>query len=105
MKTIRNGMFETNSSSVHTITMCSGSDYDKWEKGELVYDRWREELVNPSSVDPSLFHENDDDDDGYFKSPDDFFEYIEQCAFETYTKKFTTEKGEKIVAFGYYGHD
>lgn len=34
-KQIRCGVFETNSSSCHSITMCMKSDYDRWEKDEL----------------------------------------------------------------------
>ena len=37
MKIIRNGVFETNSSSTHSITMCMKSDYEKWKDGELYY--------------------------------------------------------------------
>lgn len=37
MKIIRNGVFETNSSSTHSITMCMKSDYEKWKNGELYY--------------------------------------------------------------------
>ena len=35
MKVIRRGVFETNSSSTHSITMCSKEDYDKWESGDV----------------------------------------------------------------------
>ena len=42
---IRRGVFETNSSSVHSLTMCTGSDYDKWKNGELVWSRWDDELI------------------------------------------------------------
>lgn len=31
---IRRGVFETNSSSTHSITMCMKSDYDRWSNGE-----------------------------------------------------------------------
>lgn len=34
---IRKGLFETNSSSTHSLTMCSEEDYDKWENGELFF--------------------------------------------------------------------
>ena len=30
---IRTGLFETNSSSVHSLVMVSGNDYEKWKKG------------------------------------------------------------------------
>ena len=37
---VRKGVFETNSSSTHSITMCLESEYDKWLKGELFLCRW-----------------------------------------------------------------
>ena len=40
-KQIRRGVFETNSSSVHSLTMCSSDEYEKWEIGELLY--WEDE--------------------------------------------------------------
>ena len=39
---IRNGVFETNSSSTHSITICSQDDFDKWKKGELLFDNWND---------------------------------------------------------------
>ena len=32
---IRRGTFETNSSSVHSLTMCTQSDYDRWKMENL----------------------------------------------------------------------
>ena len=37
MKVIRQGVFETNSSSTHSLTICSGEEYSKWENGELYW--------------------------------------------------------------------
>lgn len=34
---VRQGVFETNSSSTHTLTICSKDDFDKWEKGEVFW--------------------------------------------------------------------
>ena len=42
---IRRGVFETNSSSVHSLTRCTSSDYDKWKNGELVWSRCDDELI------------------------------------------------------------
>ena len=37
MKTqIRRGVFETNSSSIHTLAITTNTDWDKFEKGELL---------------------------------------------------------------------
>lgn len=35
--TVRQGVFETNSSSVHSLTMMMKDDYEKFENGELFY--------------------------------------------------------------------
>ena len=39
---IRRGVFETNSSSTHSLTMCSRDTYSKWERGEVYRHSWRE---------------------------------------------------------------
>ena len=31
---VRKGLFETNSSSVHSLVLCSESEYEKWKNGE-----------------------------------------------------------------------
>lgn len=41
MLQIRKNVFETNSSSTHSITMCSQDEYDAWMKGDvLLNDGW-----------------------------------------------------------------
>lgn len=124
---IRRNVFETNSSSVHSITMCSKDDFEKWENSDYYfwhrYDKpWvigtKEEIIkllkletwrdgtpiyadidwdNEESVN-DLFEENDIlTSDEYF---DKYNEYL-----ETFVEYYTTPKGEDVVAFGYYGHD
>lgn len=34
---VRQGVFETNSSSTHTLTICSKDDYDSWKRGEVFW--------------------------------------------------------------------
>lgn len=43
---IRRGCFETNSSSVHTLTLCSKEDYKAWENGEKVFDYYAEKIID-----------------------------------------------------------
>lgn len=45
-QSIRRGVFETNSSSTHSLTMCSEDEYEKWIKGELYFIPSTEEFVN-----------------------------------------------------------
>jgi len=45
MRVIRRGVFETNSSSTHSLCIASKEDFKKWQNGELVYDSWSDKLV------------------------------------------------------------
>ena len=98
MKTqVRRGIFETNSSSVHSLTMCTADDYDKWKRGELLYDRYNEELVSAEGVSDNSRHLN----------MEEFYAYYDddECCYETFTQGFVTPTGEEVVAFGYYGEN
>lgn len=46
MRKIRYNTFETNSSSTHSITMCTGEEYEKWKKGEIFFVRGLDDFVN-----------------------------------------------------------
>lgn len=94
---IRRGVFETNSSSVHSLTMCTQSDYEKWKDGEFIYDYWDGKLISTDESD-------DDYDEGRYYTYDRFNEYSE-FNYETFEDTFTTENGDAVIAFGYYGHD
>lgn len=117
MRQIRRGVFETNSSSTHSLTMCSEEEYDRWEKGELVLvDSWsvdenfitREEAINFvkeegdfDDVDMSDKQEVDDILRDYeYISYDKYWDNDELEGFED---SYTTPSGEKVIAFGLYG--
>lgn len=97
---IRRGVFETNSSSVHSLTMCMESDFDKWVAGELVWSRYGDELV-PITDKVKKSMENDE---GEYLTYDQFndWNYLD---YETFEKTYNTPNNESVVAFGYYGHD
>lgn len=124
MKTIvRKGVFETNSSSTHTMIMCTGEEYQKFEDGEMLIYWMDEELFSYDDIVDLItddyykdkFSESGIDitdkkavvkwaaaniDD--LQDADDF--YDDTC-LETFYQLFTTESGEKVVAFGKYGCD
>lgn len=119
---IRRGVFETNSSSTHSIAMCSGEEYDKWCSGNLLF--WVgkkkfgtkediiEELKELTRWDNSLMYPDvnwDDDsvvadifDSEEIQTSDEFFddEYL-----ETFEETYHTSNGEEVVAFGKFGYD
>ena len=45
MKTIRNNVFETNSSSTHNVSVFYTEDYEKFRNGELLYNPESDELI------------------------------------------------------------
>ncbi len=121
-ETIRRGIFETNSSSVHSIVMCNSDEYNKWRNGDVYYDRWNTKFVKANdsilkareceSYDQaySLYisdKENEFYSDCYhrFLTWDEFFNDYEYIDHETFKDEYTTKSGETVVAFGYYGHD
>ncbi len=89
---IRPEVFETNSSSVHALTVCTKAEYAAFKNGELLYDNWDDKLV-------SLEEKNDDTFD---------YDEFQERGYEyggTYSHQFTTPSGDEMVVFGYYGHD
>ena len=127
---IRQGVWETNSSSTHTCCICSKNEFGKWKRGELLYDRHKEELVSKDmlkdkkyrpklkarydSIKESFWKEFEDLTeeelkrfwDKYFDE-DDFIDYDtwnRSDDLNSYIQEYTTEQGEEIVAFGQYGY-
>lgn len=111
MLQIRQNIFETNSSSVHAMSICSEEEFDKWVKGELLYStetnkfyteqEAREEILTyykdsqkKPIIDSELFY--------YFNFMD-YQKYGE--GFEYFEEKYTTKSGDKIAIFGYHGWD
>ena len=94
MKTIiRRGVFETNSSSTHSLTMTSKEEYDKWQSGELVFNEWDKTFHKVDSTEAK----NDD-----CKTCDEFWD---DCDYETFHEEYKSPSGDVVVAFGYYGGD
>jgi len=92
---IRKSAFETNSSSTHTLTICTQDEFDQFKQGKKVYvyglygDKL-EELQEPQ------------DDD--YSEQETYEQFFADDMMETYMKQYTTPNGEKIVVFGKYGY-
>jgi len=110
----RQNVFETNSSSTHSMVIAMDSDFEKWEKGEVYYcDDWW------SSKDKDRFTSGKfypkEEIDAYYESIGeerdvyDFCTYDEFCDtdyLEVDENSFTTPSGETIrtvCKFGYVG--
>lgn len=111
---VRQGLFETNSSSVHSITMCMENDYEKWKNGELIFSNDAYKLVPLTNEEYREWKKGYDESiekygeyDGYYEflTYDQFFNDWEVQEYETFIDNFKSASGDNVVAFGYYGHD
>ena len=126
-KQIRNNVFETNSSSTHSMTICMKDDFDKWSSGEclrledsfLPKEEARKKNVellqkysDASEKEIQQYSEGEIELNElvsrwdlieYYHSP---IEEDDSCGSLDYFKgTYTTRNGDKVVAFGYYGYD
>ena len=97
---IRRNVFETNSSSTHTITIITEEEYNDWSSGKLLYDRWDGEFIPADSVTDEE-RENREE----LCSLNEWFRHYEGRGMETSCVHHTTKSGDKIVVFGYGGYD
>lgn len=99
----RIGLFETNSSSVHSLTMCNDDMYKRWVSGDGVYfKRWDNKLVESTTE-----IEEDREETGTYTAYLTYNEFndYDYVGMVTFDEEYTTESGETIHAFGYYGYD
>lgn len=126
---IRRGVFETNSSSTHSLTMMLKTDYERWEnEGLLLYTGsgrcWKDKSIAPKNnnlytkeevinfIKSGKYYQetdfatmSDEELREYFKEAD--FEYSDDSNddLEGFYEEFTTPSGDTVVAFGEYGYE
>lgn len=121
MRQIRAGVFETNSSSTHSITICTQDEYNKWRKGDFVWNRYSEELMSVDDMFEKMVGRKyscvnelkELKETDYEKFLDEIKEhgyltyenYCERDWLEGYMNEYETPGGEHIVVFGEYGYD
>lgn len=135
MISVRRNVFETNSSSTHSITMCSEDEYDKWKNGELFYKRWdgefytKEQIIEKARIRKKECIEKQEKGESIYRYEEKYMkaetdeelyevEYDEEeyqnyddfwdyieSEYETFEDNYTTKNGEKIIAFGYHGYN
>lgn len=119
---VRRGVFETNSSSVHSIAICTKDEFNAWRNGELYKnDGWwgnsilpyvrknfitKDEALNLISNSSYYKPMNEGEDIGEYFREYEIYDYENWgYDYETDVTNYTTPNGEEIVAVCYYGHD
>lgn len=128
---IRQNIFETNSSSTHSMTICLKSDYNLWREGKLylntgaysnsefasktfvTLEEAKDIILKPRSYSyrsVSLDPEDINEEFMIHHGPE-YSLYTEKAYddshewLEWFDETFTTPSGEEIIAFGYFGYD
>lgn len=138
MRQVRRGTFETNSSSTHSLTVCTEEEFNKWIHGKLMFDTYNDVLVE---VNTKISDEQKEYAKEYYeKSKGSFWKSWEQLSeeeieawyvkymndynkvdmyryltrdqflydyssLESFTERYTSPSGDKLVVFGKYGYD
>ena len=127
MKTIRNNVFETNSSSTHNVSVFYAEDYKKFKNNELLYDPESDELItleegveillNNLSEESKIKILNDKltyseiidlymDELEDIKVPEFYKKLIDfDYNLETDITEFNTKSGEKLIIMCRYGYN
>lgn len=104
-RTIRFGTFETNSSSTHTLVVCTKEEYDAWRKGETLLDRWKNYEYDFHRKDPFFVPNTEEyrnDEEGQYVT---YEEYWDEEYLEYFDEEYTTPSGDVVRVFGKYGYD
>ena len=118
---IRQGVFETNSSSVHSMIMCNDKEYEKLDNGELFIHPWNESLMTFDEAVRRYYKDCSAYDAEQFEqmSREEQIETLEKNVIayslegwlnrheycESFGQTYQTANGEIIHAVGYYGND
>ena len=110
-QTIRFRTFETNSSSVHSCVICTEDEYNKWQQGELLYDRLKDVFLTKDEVDLQ-WQALDDGVKAYYEGIDGWRsdnnkETLDEfCDADYFEKDVTTKEvgDEKIYVVCRYGY-
>ena len=90
MRQVRKCVFETNSSSTHSISICSAQEFQEFKQGLRLLDTNKDKLI------PTAQHHKD---------AITYSQWLYKSGLNTYAEHYTTPSGDKIVAFGLYGYD
>lgn len=114
---IRQGVFETNSSSTHAISVCTKAQWEEYKSGKVWLnnnldflpaeeaEKYNDDLLAKEKARCEkhgwTFDRSDYEGDLYHSYDDDYDYY----SYEWFSNHFKLDNGCEVVAFGYYGSD
>ena len=106
---MRTSVFETNSSSTHSLSMCEDKVWVDWAQGKILYDKYDGRLVSIEvAIEESSKYSSDEhvagiDIDRFITKEQFFTDGVD--GNETFADHITTSSGETIHAFGHFGYN
>lgn len=97
---IRQGVFETNSSNVHSVVLTDRREMSQFESGELMYDPWEKKFV--PTEDGQKY--NKDSGEQVFMSYEDLNQFIWDSGFQ-WIRQGVTYRDLDLILFGFQGYD
>lgn len=89
---VRRGVFETNSSSTHSLTMCSEEEFEAWKRGEVLFQEYgSENFVSANKLSNNDKRRAEED---YEENKDDFqkdWKDLSENAKQKYYTKYAKE--------------
>ena len=119
MINIRFNTWETNSSSVHSITLCDPKDYEDWKEGKLLFfdPDWgaekdyfpqfikKEDLKIFKDKYPFIFKDTNHKEEYLYEDYVSFNQYIYNITGGAdFFEEDLNYKGNDLIAFGYAGY-
>ncbi|MCK9470134.1 MAG: hypothetical protein M0Q88_00080 [Bacilli bacterium] len=113
MRQIRHNVFETNSSSTHSLVMAIANDFNKWEDGTTYYCQSSYGQIREAGFKTGNFYPKDVVD-AYYEKIDyerdtysfcTYDEFIDTDSLEVDTYEYETPGGDVIKAVAKYGYD
>ena len=126
MLKIRSNVFETNSSSVHSMVMCDDEEYRNLSEGKALITE-EKEIISIEEAYDLLVEESQEwynkelleemkavdlNDPDIIAALCDKYriaftleEYLNKEYYDFFDDSYTTKNGEIVHAFGYFGHD
>ena len=120
---VRAGVFETNSSSTHSLTVCTGDEFKMFTSGEAFWGKLDDAILSKDEVGEMYAKALADGRiDAYYTTDGEWYEdqivrdqvisFYDLKTYdawgewlETFNHSFTSPSGDEMVAFGEYGHD
>lgn len=119
--TIRHHVFETNSSSTHSLTITSFSEFEAWQRGEVYFNQYNQTFEPAAGLNEQIEdaykteYPNKEYDFAFYKqewmeefacySIEGWNEFILRNWYSGFNHTYISKAGETIIAFGYYGRD